>query len=80
MPLLDCPARSGSLSSTAGGHGTMAEREEDRTTLATRIPKPLHRQLKLHCVEEGVLVMDFVVAAIEERLRKKGAERQGRKG
>jgi len=58
----------------------MAGREEGRTTLATRIPKPLHRQLKLHCVEEGVLVMDFVVAAIEGRLRKKGAERQGRKG
>jgi hypothetical protein len=80
VPLLDCPARSGSLLSTAGGHGTMAGREEDRTTLATRIPKPLHRQLKLHCVEEGVLVMDFVVAAIEERLRKKGAERKGRAG
>ena len=58
----------------------MAGREEGRTTLATRIPKPLHRQLKLHCVEEGVLVMDFVVAAIEERLRKKGAERGGGRG
>jgi len=31
-------------------------------------------------VEEGVLVMDFVVAAIEERLRRKGAERKGRTG
>jgi len=31
-------------------------------------------------VEEGVLVMDFVVAAIEERLRKKGAEKKGRTG
>ena len=80
MPLLDCPARSGSLLSTAGGHGTMAGRAEGRTTLATHIPQLLHHQLKLHCVEEGVLVMDFVVAAIEERLRKKGAERQGRKG
>lgn len=60
--------------------GTMAGREEGWMTLATRIPKTLHRKLKLYCVEEGVLVMDFVVVAIEERLRKNGAERKGRKG
>jgi hypothetical protein len=38
--------------------------------LATRIPKELHRQLKLHCVECDTSVMDFVVAALEEKLAK----------
>jgi hypothetical protein len=47
----------------------MAERpEEQQTTLATRIPKPLHRELKLYCVKADVLVQDFVVAAVREKL------------
>ena len=49
--------------------------EEPWTQLATRIPKTLHRQLKLHCVTSDTSVMDFVVAAIEERL----ARASGRK-
>lgn len=40
--------------------------------LATRIPKDLHRRLKLHCVENDVSVMGEVVAAIESRLGKRG--------
>jgi predicted HicB family RNase H-like nuclease len=36
--------------------------------LATRIPKPLHRELKLHCVTAETSVMDFVTKAIEEKL------------
>jgi hypothetical protein len=36
--------------------------------LATRIPKSLHRELRLHCVTVGTSVMDFVVKAIEEKL------------
>jgi hypothetical protein len=45
--------------------------QEDRkplTQLATRIPKELHHRLKLHCVTNDISVMDFVVAAIEEKL------------
>lgn len=44
----------------------MAERrdEEPRVQLATRIPKSLHRDLKLHCVRADVSVMDFVVSAL----------------
>jgi hypothetical protein len=42
--------------------------------LATRIPKSLHRELKLHCVTVSMSVMDFVTQAIEERLaRSRGA-------
>ncbi|MFN8545769.1 MAG: hypothetical protein U0807_16425 [Candidatus Binatia bacterium] len=36
--------------------------------LATRIPKSLHRELKLHCVKSDVSVMEFVVKALEEKL------------
>jgi hypothetical protein len=36
--------------------------------LATRIPKVLHRELKLHCVTREVSVMGFVTAAIGEKL------------
>jgi predicted HicB family RNase H-like nuclease len=39
--------------------------------LATRIPKGLHRQIKLYCVQTGISVMEFVAAALEERLKQK---------
>ena len=39
--------------------------------LATRIPKALHRELKLHCVTSDESVMNFVVKAIEEKLGRK---------
>jgi len=69
-----------SLPSGAGGATQtcrcMAERQDEPwTQLATRIPKPLHRELKLYCVQEDVRLMDFVVAAIREKLapRKRAA-------
>jgi hypothetical protein len=47
--------------------------------LATRIPKTLHRELRLHCVTVGKPMMEFVVAALEERLAKvAGRKRSGR--
>jgi len=56
--------------------GLMAKTEEPLTQLATRIPKDLHRRLKLHCVTKDIMVQDFVVEAIEEKLgRKAGAKR-----
>lgn len=44
--------------------------EEAWTQLATRVPKSLHHELKLHCVKNDESVMDFVVAAIRARLGK----------
>jgi predicted HicB family RNase H-like nuclease len=41
------------------------------TQLATRIPKELHRRLKLHCVTNEIMVQHFVVEAIEEKLGRK---------
>ena len=47
--------------------------------LATRIPKELHRQLKLHCVQTDTSLMEFVVSSIEEKLAKAdGRKRAGR--
>jgi predicted HicB family RNase H-like nuclease len=50
--------------------------------LMTRIPKALHRELKLHCVTAETPVMDFVTKAIEEKLarsRRAPAKRRGAK-
>ena len=56
----------------------MAEREDEHwVQLATRIPKELRRRLKLHCVESETSVMDFVVAALREKLAKTGTRRRG---
>jgi hypothetical protein len=56
----------------------MADRsEEPWVQLATRIPKGLHRQLKLHCVQIDTSVMDFVVAALGEKLAKAGGRKRG---
>jgi len=55
----------------------MADRgEEAWVQLATRIPKSLHQKLKLHCVQTDVSLMDFVVAALEEKLAKAGGRKR----
>jgi len=45
--------------------------KEPWTQLATRIPKELHRRLKLYRVTHDIALMHFVVAAIEEKLGRK---------
>ena len=55
----------------------MAKGEEAWTQLATRIPKELHRRLKLHCVTHDILLMHFVVDAIEEKLGREGKRKKG---
>jgi predicted HicB family RNase H-like nuclease len=54
----------------------MAKDDEVLIQLATRIPKGLHREIKLHCVQTGISVMEFVAAALEEKLKKTGARRR----
>ena len=55
----------------------MAKADEPWTQLATRIPKDLHRRLKLHCVTHEIAVQDFVVESIEERLGRKARSKKG---
>ncbi len=55
----------------------MAKPEEPWTQLATRIPKELHRRLKLYCVTHEIVLMHFVTKAIEEKLgRKRGPKKR----
>src|SRR6266566_3959741 len=55
----------------------MAKADEPVAQLATRIPKDLHRRLKLHCVTHDIVLMHFVVEAIAEKLgRKPGKTRK----
>ena len=55
----------------------MANAEEPWTQLATRIPKELHRRLRLYCVTHDIVLMHFVAAAIEEKLgRKRGPKKR----
>lgn len=42
--------------------------DEVYVQLATRIPKHVHRELKLHCVQADQTVMAFVIAALEAKL------------
>jgi predicted HicB family RNase H-like nuclease len=56
----------------------MAKEDDVLIQLATRIPKGLHREIKLFCVQTGISVMEFVASALEEKLKKSGA-RGGRK-
>ena len=51
--------------------------DEPWVQLATRIPKDLHRRLKLHCVTHEIAVQDFVSEAIEEKLGRKTRPRKG---
>jgi predicted HicB family RNase H-like nuclease len=54
----------------------MANADEPLTQLATRIPKELHRRLRLYCVTHDIVLMQFVAAAIEEKLgRKRGSKK-----
>jgi hypothetical protein len=46
--------------------------------LATRIPKPLHRAIKLECVASGELLREWVRDALEAHLRRiKGRAQTG---
>ena len=55
----------------------MAKIEEPLRQLATRIPKQLHRRLKLYCVTHEIDVQDFVTEAIEEKLGRKMRPNKG---
>ncbi|GEM_PF-522154 len=50
----------------------MAAKDEVWVQLATRIPKTLHRELKVHCVRAEESVMSFVVKALTEKLERDG--------
>ena len=55
----------------------MATAEEPLTQLATRIPRELHRRLRVYCVTHDIILMHFVAAAIKEKLGpKRGSKKR----
>ena len=57
-----------------------AKRDEGWVQLGVRIPKAVHRPMRLHCVRAGIMIQDFLAAAIRERLARlaqKPARRRG---
>ncbi|MGH7896182.1 MAG: hypothetical protein ACREQL_16050 [Candidatus Binatia bacterium] len=54
----------------------MSKDDDVLIQLATRIPKSLHREIKLHCVSLGISVMEFVAAALEDKLRRPQASKK----
>jgi hypothetical protein len=65
----DEPGRAGATSHRGG---IMVEQNEAWVQLATRIPRRLHRDMKLHCVAQEVSLMTFVVEALREKLATSG--------
>jgi predicted HicB family RNase H-like nuclease len=55
---------------------TTAKDDDVLIQLATRIPKGLHREIKLYCVETSISVMEFVAAALEDKLKRGGGKRK----
>ena len=55
----------------------MAKAEEPVAGLLTRIPKDLHRRLRLHCVTHDIAVQDFVTQAVREKLGRKTRPKKG---
>jgi hypothetical protein len=39
--------------------------------MVTRVPRSLHRRVRLHCAEHGLKVKDFVTDAVDEKLHPK---------
>lgn len=54
----------------------MADEKEPWVQLATRIPISLRRKMKLHCITTETTMVDFIVAAIEEKIGRDAKKRQ----
>jgi predicted HicB family RNase H-like nuclease len=57
----------------------MTDQNEAWVQLATRIPRRLHREMKLHCVSNEISLMAFVVDALRAKLASAAGETPGRR-
>ena len=55
---------------------TAVSDDELRVQFSTRVPKTLHRELRLHCIQTEISLMDFVVQALNEKLKRAASRRQ----
>lgn len=55
----------------------MAKRHDEPTIVKTtiRLPEPLERAVKHHCIDAGLSFQDVVIRALELYLRSKGGKR-----
>lgn len=51
------------------------DRQEGMIQMATRIPRSLHRAVRMHCVAKDQTVMSFVLEACREKLRRVAVRR-----
>jgi hypothetical protein len=51
-------------------------KDEFWVQLATRVPRALHREVRMHCVKADTKLMHFVVAAVAEKLKRDSGPRR----
>lgn len=39
-------------------------------TFLLRLPEELHKEIKMYCVERGISMQDFIIAAVNDRVEK----------
>jgi hypothetical protein len=78
-PWLVSPPPASLASTRINEEGSMTDQNEAWVQLATRIPRRLHRAMKLHCVTNEVSLMAFVVEALREKLETPASSRGGRR-
>ena len=61
----------------ASGRKRVSDREWGH--LATRIQRSLHRRVKVHCVEQDKQMLDFITAALEEKLARDTRRQRARR-
>jgi len=73
------PLPTSALASAESPPREVARSTQDASVqLATRVPKNLHRALRLHCVRAGMSLMEFVVQALEEKLAREARQNRRR--
>jgi predicted HicB family RNase H-like nuclease len=53
-----------------------AKAEMPWTQLSVRIPKDLHRRIRIHCTTRGSSLMQFIVEALEAKLGRKASSKR----
>jgi hypothetical protein len=56
----------------------MAKDDDVMVQLATRIPKTVHRAVRLHCVQADETMMQFVIDALNAKLTRDRGRRRAR--
>ncbi len=61
-------------------HADFNAEREPPAQLVARVPKSLHRRIKVHCAVYNITVMEFALQAIREKLTREGGRQRKRGG